>query len=120
MRGEHGQASVEMIAAIPFLLLAALVCLQLLVAGYAMTLVDGAAEAAALADAAGEPAEEAARAALPGWARKRVEVDAGGGDVEVRVRPPVVVPGLGGLLEVSSEAHVRPPGGARGQGGPGG
>jgi hypothetical protein len=108
--GESGQASVELVAAIPVLLLAALVCLQLLVAGYAMTLVDGAAEAGALAGAAGEEPEDAVRDALPGWARKRVDVMGGDGDVKVRVRPPEVVPGLAGLLTVTSEAHVRTPG----------
>jgi hypothetical protein len=107
--GEAGQATVELVAAIPFLLLAALVSLQLLVAGYAMTLVDGAAEAGALASATGDSAADAARDALPGWARKRVDVEARDGDVEVAVRPPVIVPGLAGLLEVSSDAHVRTP-----------
>jgi pilus assembly protein CpaE len=105
-----GQATVELVAAIPFLLLAALVSLQLLVAGYALTLVDGSAEAGALASATGKSAEDAARDALPGWARKRVDVDADEGDVEVTVRPPVIVPGLAGLLTVSSDAHVRAPG----------
>jgi hypothetical protein len=40
---------VELVAALPALLLAGLVALQLLAAGYAMTLADGAAEAGALA-----------------------------------------------------------------------
>ena len=46
---ERGQASVELVAAVPALLLAALIALQLLLAGYALTLADGAAEAGALA-----------------------------------------------------------------------
>lgn len=104
---ERGQASVELIAAVPVLMLMALVCLQLLVAGYALTLVDGAAEAGALARASGGSAEDAARAALPGWARNKVEVAAQDGEVAVTVHPPTVVPGLDGLLAVSSEAHVR-------------
>ena len=54
MGDERGQASVELVAALPALLLAALVALQLLAAGYAMTLADGAAEAGALALASGE------------------------------------------------------------------
>jgi hypothetical protein len=44
---ERGQATVELVAALPALLLAALVALQLLVAGYSLTLADGAAEAGA-------------------------------------------------------------------------
>ena len=46
---ERGQATVELVAALPVLLLAGLVALQLLVAGYTMTLADGAAGAGALA-----------------------------------------------------------------------
>ena len=63
---ERGQATVELVAALPALLLAALVALQLLAAGYALTLADGAAEAGALALASGGSAAEAAREALPG------------------------------------------------------
>ena len=56
MADARGQASVELVAALPALLLAALVALQLLAAGYAMTLADGAAEAGALALASGDSA----------------------------------------------------------------
>ena len=52
-----------------------LVAFQLLAAGYALTLADGAAEAGALALASGRPAAEAARDALPGWAADDVEVE---------------------------------------------
>ena len=109
-RRESGQASVEAVAAVPALLLAGLICLQLLAAGWSLTLADGAAEAAALALAAGRPAEPAARAALPGWARGRVEVEAHGGDVSVRLRPPSPIDGLARALEVRSSAWVRTPG----------
>ena len=57
---ERGQATVELVAALPALLLAGLVALQLLAAGYAMTLADGAAEAGALALASGGSAAEGA------------------------------------------------------------
>ena len=50
---ERGQATVEAIAALPALLLAGLISLQLLAAGYTLTLADGAAESGALALAAG-------------------------------------------------------------------
>ena len=66
MADERGQASVELVAALPALLLAALLSLQLLAAGYALTLADGAAEAGALALASGGSAADAAREALPG------------------------------------------------------
>jgi hypothetical protein len=106
--GDRGQASIELVAGLPGLLLGALVCLQLLAAGYSITLADGAAEAGALAVAGGQPAPAAARDALPGWARDRVRVEAEGGEVGVELRPPTVVPGLADALAVSSVARVRP------------
>ena len=45
---ERGQASVELVAAVPGVLLAAVLCLQLLATGYSLTLADGAAEAGAI------------------------------------------------------------------------
>lgn len=102
-----GQASIELLAGLPALLLGALVCLQLLAAGYSLSLADGAAEAGALAVASGRPAPPAARDALPGWARDRVTVDTGSGEVGIELRPPTVVPGLAGALTISSVAHVR-------------
>jgi hypothetical protein len=103
---EEGQASVELIAAIPALLLAALVALQLLVTGYALTLADGAAEAGALALAAGMPAKAATREALPGWADAEVSVH--GGEVSVRLRPPSPFGAVADSLAVSSSAFARP------------
>lgn len=108
MGDERGQATVELVAALPALLLAALLALQLLAAGYALTLADGAAEAGALALASGGSAEEAARAALPGWAARDVEVDVHGGEVSVRLRPPSPLPAIADRLEVGSSASVRP------------
>ncbi|HEX6754219.1 MAG TPA: hypothetical protein VF093_11625 [Solirubrobacterales bacterium] len=110
MGRENGQATIEAVAAVPFLLLAGVVALQLLLAGYALTLADGAAEAGALALAAGRPAETAAKDALPGWAEGGVEVTVRGGEVEVRVRPPSPLPGLGDLLAMTSSAFARPAG----------
>jgi hypothetical protein len=103
-----GQATVELVAAVPALLLAALVALQLLAAGYAMTLADGAAEAGALALAGGGSAKRAARAALPGWAEDRVSVVVEGGEVTVRLRPPSPFGAVADGLAVSSAASARP------------
>lgn len=105
---ERGQATVELVAALPALLLAALVALQLLAAGYAMTLADGAAEAGALALASGGSATEAARAALPGWAKNEVSVAVEGGTVSVRLRPPSPIPALSKRLTIDSSASARP------------
>lgn len=105
--GASGQASVELVAALPALLLAALVALQLLAAGYALTLADGAAEAGALALASGGSAAEAARAALPGWAEDDISVSVQGGTVSVRLRPPSPMSALADRLEVTSTASAR-------------
>lgn len=109
-----GQASVELLAGLPALALAAVLALQLLLVGYSLTIADGAAEAGALAGATGRDAREAARDALPGWARGRSEVSAADGRVRVEVRPPTPLSALSEALAVTSEAWSRPPrGGGR-------
>lgn len=107
---ERGQAAVELLAGVPALLLAALIAFQLLVTGYALHLAGGAAEAGALAVAAGQPAEPASRAGLPGWARERVSVQVAGGEVEVSVQPPSPLPAISRALEVSASAWAAPAG----------
>jgi hypothetical protein len=101
---------VELIAALPVLMLGALIALQLLAAGYTLTLADGAAEAGALALAAGGSAATAARDALPGWAGEASEVDVKGGRVTVRLRPPSPIPGVAAHLTVASSAFAAPAG----------
>ena len=91
----------------PVLLLAALISLQLLAAGYALTLADGAAEAGALALAEGGSAAEAARAALPGWADDNVSISVDGETVLVRLRPPSPFGALADHLAVTSTASAR-------------
>jgi len=108
MADERGQASIELVAGLPALLLAGLLGLQLLATGYALTLADGAAEAGALALASGRPARSAAREALPGWARGEVEVAVEGGKVTVTLPPPSLVGGLADRLAVTSSAAARP------------
>ena len=106
-RGEAGQATVELVAAVPALLLAALLSLQLLAAGYALTLADGAAEAGALALAEGGSAGDAVRASLPGWAGDDVSVSVTGDEVSVRLRPPSPFGGVADHLAVTSTASAR-------------
>ncbi len=103
-----GQATVELVAALPALLLAALVALQLLAVGHAASLADGAAEAGALALASGGAAGEASRAALPGWAEDDVAVSVQGGTVTVRLAPPSLLRALADRLTVTSSASARP------------
>jgi len=105
---EEGQSTVELVAALPALLLAGLLALQLLATGYTLTLADGAAEAGALALAAGKPTVAAARDALPDWAEDDVDVSVEGGRVTVRLRPPSPLPALADRLAVTSSAAVRP------------
>lgn len=109
-RAESGQATVEALAAIPLLLLAGSIALQLLVTGYSLALADGAAEAGALALAADRPAVAAAREALPDWAEEEAGVSVRGGEVTVRLRPPAPLSAIAERLVVSSSAFARPPG----------
>lgn len=104
---QAGQASVELVASLPIVLLAALIAFQLLVLGYSSSLADGAAEAGALALAAGQPATAAARASLPGWARERAVVSQANGRVQVSFAAPSPMEALGTHLTVSSDAWVR-------------
>jgi hypothetical protein len=108
MAEQRGQATVELVAALPVLLLAAILALQLLAAGYTLTLADGAAEAGALALASGGSAATAARGALPGWAEDDVAVGVEGGTVTVRLLPPSPLRALANHLAVTSSASARP------------
>ena len=108
MVSERGQATVELLAAIPLLLLAGTIALQLLLAGYALTLADGAAEAGALALAAGRPARSAAEDSLPSWAEGRAEIAVHGGEVTVRLAPPSLLAAVADRLAVTSESYARP------------
>lgn len=110
-RPRGGQASVELIGALPALALAAALALQLLLVGYSLTIADGAAEAGALAGASGADARRAAREALPGWARSRARVSAEDGMVTVQLRPPTPLGALADALTVTSEAWSRSPAG---------
>ena len=86
---ERGQASVELLAALPFVLVAGLLCLQLLAAGYSLTLADGAAEAGALALASDLPPEPAVEAALPGLGARPGRARAHGRPGDRQPAPPV-------------------------------
>ncbi len=96
-----------MLAWLPAIVLAGLLCLQLMAAGYSLTLADGAAEAGAIALAGGQRPAAAVDAALPGWAGEQVELETAGGRVTVRLRPPALLAPLSRVLEVSSSAWVR-------------
>jgi hypothetical protein len=107
--GERGQASLELLAMVPLLVVVALAAAQLLAVGYSSVLAGNAAEAAALALAGGGDPHAAARGALPGWSRERLRVSVEGGEVGVRLRPPALLPLLRGELEVAADASVAAP-----------
>ncbi|MBK5233631.1 MAG: hypothetical protein JJE13_11705 [Thermoleophilia bacterium] len=109
MTAESGQASVEAVAGIAALMLAAALCFQLLATGYSSTLADGAAEAGAVALVQGKPVDVAVRKALPGWARSRYSVTHLGDRVEVRLQPPALIASLGDRLELTSSATAESP-----------
>jgi hypothetical protein len=100
---------VELLGAVPVVLLLGLVLLQMLAVGYSAVLAGSAAESAALAVAGGGEAVAAARAAVPGWSRAHMRVHVHGGRVEVRMRPPAALDALAKQLEVHADAAVEAP-----------
>lgn len=106
--GEAGQATVEFAVLAPMLVVVVLTAAQLLAAGAAGALADHAAEAAAVALLQGADPAAAARAAVPGWSRGRMNVRVEGRRVRVRLRPAAPISALGGLLEASREADAGP------------
>jgi hypothetical protein len=92
-RREEGTASVELIAVVPFLLLAVLVATQIGLAGQALWSAGVAARAGARAAVVGADPVAAARRALPPSMRKAARIDAGEG-VAVRAPVPRLLPAL--------------------------
>jgi hypothetical protein len=102
---ERGQASVELLGAVPAMLLTALVAWQLVLAGHTLWLTAQAARVAARAEAVGRSPAAAARSALPrslehglGVSRPRR------GGVTVRVRVPLVVRGWRSPVSVAASS----------------
>jgi hypothetical protein len=95
--GEEGTASVELIAVVPFLLVALLVAAQVVVAGHALWSASVAARAGARADLVGGDAAAVARRALPPSLRAGSEVEDSDG-VSVRVPVPRLLPRLPEVL----------------------
>ena len=89
--GERGQASIELVAAIPLVLLVGAIAWQLALAGHAAWLAANAARAGARAEAVGADPEVAARSALPRALERSLEVERRGeGAVRVSVGMPLV------------------------------
>jgi hypothetical protein len=109
MPAERGQASVELLGALPLVLLVGAVVLQLLAIGYSASLAGAAAEAGALAVASGGNPREAARAAVPAWSRPRMVVRTAGGRVSVVMRPPSALRLVRDRIALRADAKVGEP-----------
>jgi hypothetical protein len=95
--GERGTASVELIAAVPFLLLALAAAAQIALAGQALWSASVAARAGARAALIGADPQAAARRALPAAMRDGAVVEADEQDdgvVSVKVPVPTLLPRL--------------------------
>jgi len=90
--GETGTASVELIATVPFLLLALALVAQAALAGHALWSASVAARAGARAALVGAEAVTVARRALPPALRQGARIEASEGPVSVRVRVPGLLP----------------------------
>jgi len=107
--GEEGTASVELIAVVPFLLLAVLVAAQVALAGQALWSASVAARAGARAALVGRDAAAAARGALPPSLREGSRVEEGE-EISVRVPVPRLLPQLPRVM-LGARAGLGPGGG---------
>ncbi len=103
---ERGTASVELIAVVPFLLLAVLAAVQIALAGHALWSAGVAARAGARAALVGGEAMAVARRALPPSLREGAEVEEAGA-VTVRVAVPRLLPGMPRLM-LGAESGLEP------------
>jgi hypothetical protein len=107
VRSQVGQASVELVAVVPFVLLCAAVAWQLALAGQTTWLCANAARVAARAQAVGRDARAAARSALPKPFRRGLEVSRVGREaVRVRVRMPFLLKAWPTPIRVSASAGL--------------
>jgi hypothetical protein len=91
-RREAGQASVELVAILPALVVSVLIVGHALAAGWALWSAADAARAGARAELVGGNGEAAARRALPGGLREDAKVESEDG-IRVEVRAPALLPG---------------------------
>src|SRR3954467_6344226 len=112
LRSQAGQASVELVAVLPFVLLVGLVLWQLAVAAQAAWLCANAARVAARAEAVGRSGGAAARSAVPAGMRDGLRVARDpDGRMRVTLRVPVLVRAWRAPVSVGATARL--PGGRR-------
>ncbi len=92
-RDQEGQAAVELVVAVPIVLIIVLAVAQLAIAGFALWTAGDAARTGARAELVGGDPEEAARSVLPGWLEHGAEIEVADG-VTVSVRAPALLPGI--------------------------
>lgn len=105
---ESGQASVELVAMLPAIVLVGAIAWQLALAGHTAWLTANAARAAARADVVGRSASAAARGALPRSLERGLEVRrVGRAGVRVSVRIPLLVRAWQVPLRVAAVSSLR-------------
>ena len=107
-RAASGQASVELVALLPLLLVIALAVFSVIAAHSADEQAGAAAEAAALALLQGGDPHDAALAALPDAMHRRATVTLTARHVHVHVRPRLPLPGLPDLLAGDADSDAGP------------
>jgi hypothetical protein len=106
-RAQCGQASVELVAVVPFVLLIGAVVWQLTLAGHTAWLTANAARAAARADTVGRDATAAARSALPRSIAEELEVRRlREGGIRVSVRIPLLLRRWRGPVRVAATSSL--------------
>jgi Flp pilus assembly protein TadG len=100
--GERGQATVELVAVVPALVLACVIAWELVLVGHTAWVAAHAARAGARAVAVGRDG----RAAALSVARSASVSEIGGGRVRVSVPVPLVVPGWDSSVKVSATAGL--------------
>jgi len=109
LRVEDGQASVELVAILPAVLLIGAVVWQLAITGHTAWMCAHAARAAARAEAVGRDGPAAARSALPEALERGLRVHRRhGGGVSVSVRIPVLLRRWRSPIRVSATAALSP------------
>jgi pilus assembly protein CpaE len=112
-RRSAGQASIELIGMLPLLLLAALAGWQLLLGAFTATSAQDAARTASRAASLGQDPAAAAQRAISSYLRSgtTATIDSNGETVTVRVKVPIVFPGLTSNSFVMSRHAQLPHGG---------
>jgi hypothetical protein len=108
IRSEAGQATVELVALLPLLLVGALAAAALLAGHGAREQAGQAAQAGAMALLQGGDPREAARRALSDGARARAAVEVRGRRVTVRVRPRLPVAAAADAMTAAVTADAGP------------